>query len=261
VESIEYPNFFLIPYYSNYLISRDGKLLKVSDNIIIQPSLALNGYYTFRMKHDRGGTQNRLRHRILATAFLPYPKDYGLVDNLQVNHRDGVKGFDQIENLEWVTFLENVHHAIDNGLLDSTLTNQPVEIRDIRSKEIFIFQSIKELARLLKTSFNLIRKRISTNGYKSFDGYQFRKLSPDVPWPEITEDEGNYLVEFPNGVNINCGCEEAARYAGVTRTSLLRILRQGGRFGTTANKITRLKMKSLDFSNKSMKNPLIAGNS
>ena len=52
-------------------------------------------------------------HRVVLETFFPVQNE----KELSVNHKDGVKTNNSIENLEWVTHKENIQHAIKTGLM------------------------------------------------------------------------------------------------------------------------------------------------
>lgn len=235
IESLEMPGFFIIPYYSNYLVSRDGKLYKRSSGYLVIPSPFTTGYYTYRMKDDNDVTQNRLRHRILALTFKKYSAD---VDDLQVNHKNGIKGNDHLDNLEWCTPLENVHHARDLGLSEY---GKAVEIMDINTLRVKRYPGYSMAARAMGITRSTMRSRVKTEGYQAFDGFQFRHYPTVEEWPIIAASDGAYKVVFPDGTSKFTTCIEAARLVGLTRTSLLRALREGRNVGANENKVYRVK--------------------
>ena len=73
------------------------------------------GYHRLRVTVEREKMSYKI-HREVAKAFIPNP------DNLpQVNHKDGNKSNNAVENLEWISNRDNAHHAIENGLWASVI--------------------------------------------------------------------------------------------------------------------------------------------
>lgn len=76
---------------------------------IVRPTIA-NGYYRVCLSVDNLKIYIS-PHRVMAEVFLPNPKLY-----IQVNHKNGNKLANWIENLEWCTAKQNTQHAFKTGL-------------------------------------------------------------------------------------------------------------------------------------------------
>lgn len=103
-------------YSDLFLISRNGEIKNKKTNRILKHSLNKRGY--LQVNVSLGSRQNKKLikiHIAVASTFLGY------CDNLVVNHIDGDKTNNRVDNLEWVTRSGNTQHAYDN-LLCSTST-------------------------------------------------------------------------------------------------------------------------------------------
>lgn len=239
VESLDFPGYFLIPYHSDYVISPEGQLIRRSTGEFITASKAATGYYTFRMVDDQGHVGNRLRHRILAYAFKKYGAD---VNSLDVNHKDGIPGNDVLDNLEWATRSQNVKHAYQNGLRSD---NYPVQLRDIHTGHIFIFNSYSDAADFAGVTTATISNYVKRGAEFVIRGYQCRKHPADDSWPVFKSDNvGGYVIGLIGGETVRCSAPEAARLLGVTRTSFHRLVREGRDKGTTGNILLKVEVPS-----------------
>lgn len=101
-----------------YEISREGVVKRKSDGKVFTPVKDKKGYYIIRLKSpafskNKDKRKNYKVHRLVAMFYLDDYSDY-----LQVNHKNGIKTDNRVENLEMVTNRENTLHAW--RVLDST---------------------------------------------------------------------------------------------------------------------------------------------
>ena len=98
--------------FSKYEISNMIRF-RNDHNEIIRQYMISDNYMSVKMVDDNGVRQCKRVCRIVAMMFIPNDDP---VNKIQVNHIDGNKSNDNIDNLEWVTPSQNVQHAIDIGL-------------------------------------------------------------------------------------------------------------------------------------------------
>ena len=86
-------------FKEDYYISENGEVFKK-----LKPYTAQNGYMVFR---DKYGIHNQV-HRMVAVAFIPNQES-----KPNVNHIDGNRQNNNVNNLEWCTQQENIQHKIE----------------------------------------------------------------------------------------------------------------------------------------------------
>lgn len=139
VES-EHPGFFIIPGYTKYGASADGRIINLRTGHE-KAFYQLRGYpATTVMCDEKNVMVHMFQHRLIALAFHgPMPEDKPLV-----NHKDGVKTNHHPSNLEWISHSGNSHHAYRIGLRSD---NRPVLMKDLLTEKITRFYSLTECAR------------------------------------------------------------------------------------------------------------------
>ena len=98
-------------YGNLYLLYPNGKIWSARLNKFFVGYVGKRGYrYTLLRDENRVLKIHKI-HRLIAETFIPNPLNLP-----QVNHKNGVKDDNSIENLEWVTAQQNSIHAYKNGL-------------------------------------------------------------------------------------------------------------------------------------------------
>lgn len=88
----------------------------------------------------KGVRTQYLIHRLVANAFLPNPEN-----KPQVNHKDGDKSNNNLQNLEWVTQSENQKHAIRTGLAKAPCyTGEKSPVSKLKEIDVLMIRSLRD---------------------------------------------------------------------------------------------------------------------
>ena len=96
-------------YEGLYSVTSKGEVIGLKSGKVLKPT-SVRGYLRVKLYKDAQSKSISI-HRIVANAFIPNEHNKS-----QVNHKDGNKGNNNVENLEWVTQSENQIHAYRNRL-------------------------------------------------------------------------------------------------------------------------------------------------
>ena len=143
-----------------YYISSEGYILSLRTLKTMKTAVTEKGYS--RVGLYVGRKQKHLYvHRLVALKYLPNPEN-----KPQVNHKNGDKADNRVENLEWATFSENSQHAMDMGLSEkgehhykSSLKTS--DVREIKKLLILGWRN-KTIAEVFKVKVSVI-SLIKTN--------------------------------------------------------------------------------------------------
>lgn len=125
-----------------YAVTEGGEIWSYPRNgtgghngIFMKQNLHTHGYLQVCLK-TKGTASTRYAHRLVAETYLPNP-----YKKSEVNHKNGIKTDNRVENLEWSSSGENKQHAYDTGLrfggeghnLSKLKAEEVIEIRNLYS--------------------------------------------------------------------------------------------------------------------------------
>ena len=134
----------------DYIITRDGKIINKKRGNVLKAQLNGKGYLRVSI-----GKKLKFVHRLVAEKYIPNPNNLP-----QVNHKDGNKLNNCIDNLEWVSNEDNRKHALKNGL---HLYGEKCSWSKLKEKDvIYILDNYPKMTiKELSIKFNVNRNTIS----------------------------------------------------------------------------------------------------
>lgn len=173
-------------YNGGYGVSTEGHIISFKRNepYLMKPYKNGQGYLQVRL-YNNGKSTQVLVHRLVAATFI----ENSCGESNQVNHINGVKDDNNVENLEWVTQSENMKHAYEIGLATRKrsgrrrreLSNEPNYMRYGGAN---VYQLTKENEELLLVGINDVEAYFD-KGYSS--------IKPAI---EQSETVNGYFIEI-----------------------------------------------------------------
>ena len=170
--------------FEDYTIDETGNVFSIRKNKYLKQTINRNGYCKVTLQKDKYRKMFSV-HRLVAQAYL---KNYS--NTLQVNHINGIKTDNRVENLEMVTAKENMQKAVEIGLFDkckeiqrknaiknnlgkyhilaSESAKKRVAKYDKNNNLIQVYNSISEASR--KNNINITSISYSANGKRKTGG-------------------------------------------------------------------------------------------
>lgn len=125
--------------FPGYFFTTNGEIISKQNKRPMKPGYRGKGYSGTVLVNTIGKRVTVSVHRVLAEVFIEKPS---ILHN-QINHKNGIKTDNRIENLEWVTQSQNIRHKLD------VLKKKNLKLQD-HPRALFTDKDIKTIKILLK---------------------------------------------------------------------------------------------------------------
>ena len=149
-----------IKNYENYLITQNGLVLNNKLNKYLKIQTNRYGYKVVQL-YKNGIPKKFSIHRLIAIQYIKNP-----YNKLEVNHINGIKSDNRLENLEWVTKSENGLHSYKIGLSNiSELNKKMVRAKLIKvvldTESGIFYDSLTDVCNELNLKYSKMRDMLS----------------------------------------------------------------------------------------------------
>ena len=206
---------------TKYEVSSLGRVRNRKTGKIVKGCVGIRGYVQLNIFHGNK-RYTRTVHQLVANAFIPNPNNLP-----QVNHKNGIKTDNSVDNLEWVTSSENIKHAFATGLKTQYGESNPANK--------YPKNKIIEVCELLQSGKYTCKEIASITGvHPEIIGHISRKER----WQKISENYDFSKVKraYDNHSRYTISVDRAIKF-GRTRKEILTALES---YGLTKTKATNL---------------------
>ena len=171
--------------FSRYCITKSGEVYSLFSNRYMSQNKSHNGYVTVNIVSDNGKSFTKKIHRLVLQVFKPIEND----KDMQVNHIDGNKENNNLSNLEWLTYEENMIHAHQTNLIGANFSNEHTVFPE---EHELIFSDYREM---ISSRKDIDEELVHVIYQRLQDGYRICDLSKMIGVKDYTIKG---LVNNPN---------------------------------------------------------------
>lgn len=151
--------------FERYTINTKGEVYDLKRQKYLSSWIDTVGYRQVYLVDKEGKKHSKRIHRLIAIAFISNPNNYP-----QVNHIDGNKLNNVIDNLEWVSNSYNTQHGYDNGLYKFKTRCHAINVYEKPNHKFYKrYKSIRSMCEELhinrKTVTMILKQEKITNNY------------------------------------------------------------------------------------------------
>lgn len=136
-----------------YAIFEDGRVHSGKLDLILAQRTNSNGYQIVTLDGEQLAV-----HRLVALHFIPNPYQHP-----QVNHKDGIKAHNDVDNLEWCSAEFNAQHALETGLRKGFVH---VDIRRVLLERVLQGETVADLVHEVGNHPNTLNRMLRSQAEK-----------------------------------------------------------------------------------------------
>ena len=156
-------------YDGIYQINSDGQILSLNTNKVLKPHSDKDGYLLINLYKHKVSKSFKV-HRLVADHFIDTEKKE------TVNHKDGNKKNNKVDNLEWASRSENNKHAFDNGLKTQKADYLKKTVMITKGEISMFFESVKDCSVYLNCDNSFVAK-VARGKQKTCKGYEIKYIT------------------------------------------------------------------------------------